>query len=128
MYKCLNITKKQIAETGIVFAIILILAGLYTGLRAFFFGAAALLLITQVVPSVFAPLAFLWFRFSKVLGWASSRLLLGFVLYFLVTPVGLFRRLTGKDPLQLDRFKKDKTSSFTKRGHIFISFDLKTSY
>lgn len=128
MYKRLNITKKQTAETCIVFAIILILAGLYTGLRAFFLGATTLLLVTLVMPSVFAPMAFLWFGFSKVLGWVSSRLLLGFVFYFLVTPVGIFRRLSGKDRLQLTRFKKDTSSTFTIREHTFISSDLKAPY
>ncbi len=128
MTRRLNITKKQIAETGVVFAIILILAGLYIGVREFFFGAAALLLVTLVIPSALTPLAFLWFGISKVLGWSTSKLLLGIVFYFLVTPVGLFRRLSGKDRLQLGQFKKDITSAFTKRNHTFISSDLKAAY
>jgi hypothetical protein len=36
---------------------------------------------------------------GHVLGWINTRIILGFVFYVVVTPIGLYRRLLGKDPM-----------------------------
>lgn len=42
------------------------------------------------------------------IGWTISHLLLGFIYYFILTPIGLLLRLMGKDPMNraLDREAK----------------------
>ena len=42
----------------------------------------------------------LWMSIGEVLGWINTRLLLGGLFYLLFTPVGVWMRLRGKDPLR----------------------------
>jgi hypothetical protein len=42
----------------------------------------------------------LWMTVGEVLGWINTRLLLGALFYLLFTPVGVWIRLRGKDPMR----------------------------
>ena len=42
--------------------------------------------------------------------------------------MGLFRRLVGKDTLQLRRFGRDRTSVFRNREHLFTSADIEQPF
>ena len=42
----------------------------------------------------------LWMTVGEVLGWVNTRLILGALFYLLFTPVGLYLRLRGKDPMR----------------------------
>jgi hypothetical protein len=128
MFASIKLSSKQIVETGIVFAIICMILGLRTGVCFYYFAAIAWLLLALLVPDLLKPFAVAWFGLSKVLGWFSSRLLLGIIFYFLVTPVALMRKLLGKDMLQLNGFKKEKTSAFVKRNRLFSVGDLEKTY
>lgn len=54
--------------------------------------------------AVFAPMALLpvyrlWVKFAMAMAWFNTRLLLCMVYYLIITPVALFMRVLGKDPL-----------------------------
>jgi hypothetical protein len=36
---------------------------------------------------------------GHVLGWINTRIILGLVFYVVVTPMGIIRRMLGKDPM-----------------------------
>jgi hypothetical protein len=40
-----------------------------------------------------------WMYVGHVLGWINTRIILGAVFYLIVTPIGVVRRLLGKDPM-----------------------------
>jgi hypothetical protein len=40
-----------------------------------------------------------WMLIGHVLGWINTRIILGVVFYLVVTPIGLYRRWMGKDPM-----------------------------
>jgi hypothetical protein len=40
-----------------------------------------------------------WMRLGHLLGWVNTRLILGIIFYAVVTPIGIVRRLLGKDPM-----------------------------
>ncbi len=40
-----------------------------------------------------------WMALGHILGSINTRILLGVVFYFVVTPIGMIRRLLGKDPM-----------------------------
>lgn len=42
----------------------------------------------------------LWMKIGHILGWINTRLILGCIFFFLITPVGIVRRLLGKDTMQ----------------------------
>lgn len=57
---------------------------------------------------------FIWMKFAFVLAWINTRLLLGIIFYFILTPVSLAMRLFRFDPL--DRaFDRNKTSYWIPR-------------
>jgi len=46
----------------------------------------------------------------------------------MVLPIGVFRKILGKDSLQLNNFKKDSTSVFKSRTYTFFSEDLEKPF
>lgn len=119
-----QISEKQSVETGIVFSLIAIIIGYYAHENAFYLVAVSFLLVSLLIPVLLKPLAFVWFGLSKALGWVTSRILLFIIFYSVVTPMGLIRKLLGKDSLQLRQFGKGKSSVYTDRQHEFSASDL----
>jgi Saxitoxin biosynthesis operon protein SxtJ len=58
-----------------------------------------------IAPMILAPAYRAWMKLAEVLAWVNTRILLGFVFYGVVTPIGLLMRLRGRDPMrrQFDR-------------------------
>jgi hypothetical protein len=94
---------------GLVFAVVFVIIGTYpllfgaplrvwsVAVGAAFAGAALL------VPHVLAPLSRVWLRFGLLLHQIVSPIVLGFLFFFVVAPLGFLMRLLGKDPLRLRR-------------------------
>lgn len=120
-----DITKKQITETVTVFALLAVLGGLYFKINEFYYIAAILLFASLLFPWMIKPAAFIWWNFSLVLSWLSSRIILTILFLILVIPVALIRRLMGKDALQLKAFKKISNSAYIQKNHSFTEADLK---
>jgi hypothetical protein len=57
----------------------------------------------------------LWFGLGLLLHKIIQPIILGILLYLVVTPIGLIMRLAGKDPLRL-KFNKDAKSYWLERG------------
>ncbi len=87
--------------------------------------AFGILSLSLIVPIIFHPIAVLWFGLAKVLSAISSTVLLTLLFFLLVTPIGLFRKWTGKDSLQLKDFKKGRQSVLKIRDHPYVPADLK---
>ena len=79
--KRLKVSDSQTRDTGILFGVISVFLGLYSPYKFWFFIAIGILLITLLIPILLKPLAFLWFGFSKLLGWVMSRIVL-FVIFY----------------------------------------------
>jgi hypothetical protein len=63
-------------------------------------GLAAFLLIPAIVfPKSLVWVHKGWMVLGHILGWINTRIILGSVFYMIVTPIGLFRRWLGKDPM-----------------------------
>lgn len=60
---------------------------------------ALLLLAGQLIPSLLRPIYFSWMTLATVLGFFMTRVILGIIFFIIFTPVGLFFRFSGKDPL-----------------------------
>jgi len=124
----LDLTRRQYMETGILLAMAGITYGWYLNNWIFGLLAAGILLITLILPVIFKPIAFLWFGLAKTLSFITSNILLTLVFFLLVTPVGLIRRMLGKDSLKLKSFKKSSNSVLVERNHTFNSADLKNPF
>lgn len=122
--KIFTITKKQTTEFGQVTVLVSLCFGLYFKDTYFEIAGLALLLMTMVIPVIFYPFAIIWFGFSKLLGEISSILMMSLVFFIIVTPIGLIRKLTGKDILGLKQFKKGDQSVLIDRNHKYDKADI----
>ncbi len=58
------------------------------------------LFFTTFLPKALSPLNRIWLAIGHGLGWINAKIILGFVFFFIVTPIGLFMKLLGRDILQ----------------------------
>ena len=70
--------------------------------------STVLILWALVAPSTLGPIYKVWMKIGHALGWVNSRIILGIMFYLIITPVGVFMRLIGKNPLKL---KIDKSAT-----------------
>ncbi len=76
---------------------------------------AAIFLITALAsPGLLTPLNRLWTKFGAMLHLIMSPLVLGFIFFVVITPIGLLMRLLGKRPLSLE-YEKSKESYWVLR-------------
>jgi predicted membrane metal-binding protein len=61
--------------------------------------AAGLLAPAVVLPRSLVWVHKGWMAIGHIMGWINTRIILGFVFYFIVTPTGMVRRWLGKDPM-----------------------------
>ena len=106
---------------GIVFFVVFLLIALYPLLEgsdlriwsliiSFIFFALGL-----INSNLLTPLNKLWFKFGLFLGKIISPLIMGFIFFVVVTPIGIIMRLLGKDLLNL-KYNKKKSYWIEKTG------------
>lgn len=108
--------------------LILLLAGLYSGDIVWFKVATPLLFVAMAAPVFFYPFSVFWYGLAEVLGSLSSGLVLTVLYFLLVCPVGILRRIAGKDTLHLKQFGKSNLSVFKDRSKEFTRDDLQNPY
>jgi hypothetical protein len=101
-----DITSKQLRSFGITVGGIFGLIGLWPAIfrnedpRWWVVGVAGCLLIPAfVIPKSLFWVHKGWMTVGHVMGWINTRIILGVVFYVVVTPMGMLRRLLGKDPM-----------------------------
>jgi len=123
-----TISKDQAKDTGMAMVLICLIVWYFTHIEILLTILTGLLIANMVVPQIYRPVAKLWLGFSNVLGTVMSKILLSIIFYFLVTPVGIFRRITGNDSLQLKKWKKSRTSVFQIRDYKYQQKDIDKPY
>jgi len=109
-----NIKISSNKSFGIVFFVFFLIISVYPifkhgDLRVWSLVLAVIFLVLGILnSSILSPLNKLWFKFGIFLGKIISPLIMGIIFFIVVTPIGLFMRLIGKDLLNL-KFNKKKT-------------------
>ena len=99
---------------GIVFFIVFLLISIYPllnneSIRFWSLTISLIFLILGIFNSKFlTQLNKIWFKFGILLGKIISPLVMGFIFFFVVTPIGLLMKLLKKDLLNL-KYSKDKS-------------------
>ena len=99
---------------GLVFFIIFFIIGIWPILnqnefRYWAFFISLIFLILAILNSkILTPLNKIWLYFGIALGKLVSPIVMGFIFFLVVTPIGIIMRLLGKDILNLK--KKNKGS------------------
>jgi hypothetical protein len=123
-----SIDLHQAKDTGMAFTLIFLLLGYFWGMKYSYLIAIILLLINMIWPKIFIPAANIWISLSLLIGTVVSKIVLSIIFFLIVSPIGLMRKLMGKDSLQLNQWKKDQSSLFRERKHNFTSKDVENPY
>jgi hypothetical protein len=118
-------TRKDCYDTGMALAVVVVIAGLLTHDTLFQYLTLGIIVINLIVPALFYPLTVVWLGLSKFWGNVVSKVILTLIFYFVVTPLGLVRRLNKRNMLGVRDFKKQRSSVFTIRNHKYLPSDLK---
>ena len=116
--------KKQCMEFGQVATLAAIFCALYFKNNYYIDAALVLSVVTILAPILFYPLAIIWFGISKLLSAVSPAIMMGILFFLVVTPMGVFRRLTGKDSMKLKQFKKGTSPVMENRDHLYVEADI----
>ena len=106
---------------GLVFSIVFLIIAIYPlinseGLRVWSLIIAIIFLVLGLINSkILTPLNKLWFKFGILLGKILSPVIMAVIFFLVVTPIGLFMRMIGKDLLNL-KFNKNKSYWIKKSG------------
>ncbi len=127
-YLSTKLSGKQCTDAGMAASLILLLIGIFTGRILFYQLAVPALVINMIVPRFWYPFAVVWFGLSGLLGDVVSRILLSIVYFVIVVPVGLIRKLAGKDSMKLRDYKKSDSSVMIRRDQVYSPADLEKPF
>ena len=106
---------------GVVFFIVFLLVAVYpilkgNDIRIWSLLISFVFLILGLINSkLLTPLNKLWFKFGLLLGKIVTPLIMGFIFFIVVTPIGILMRLLRKDLLNL-KYDEKKTYWIEKTG------------
>ena len=109
MKSFINIDKKNNIIFGLIFFVLFLIIGLYPlksdGIVRIWSIILSLvfLIITIIRPNLFVFLNKLWIQFGLLIGKIISPIIMGFVFFLVVTPVGLLVRILKKYVMGLKR-------------------------
>ena len=100
---------------GLIFFIVFLIVGLWpltyeNPIRIWLVIISMVFLILGLMNSkLLTPLNKLWFKFGMILGAIVAPIVMGFIFFLVVTPIGLVMRIMGKDLLNKKYDKKKNT-------------------
>lgn len=112
LFEKVIVTKRNLIETGLIL-ILLDLIWIYSQMNNFqIIIGLVLVILALFIPWCFYPFSWILLFVGRILNLFMPTIILGIIFHLLVTPVGLMRRLAGKDSLHLRKFKQNKESVF----------------
>lgn len=127
-YRQSKITKDQCKDTGMAMVLIFLIVAVAFKKDIYIYGAIGLHVINMITPQVYRPVAVVWLGLAHILGTIASTVILSVVFMVVVTPIGLLRRMLGKDSLNLKDFKTGRKSVMHERNHTFAAEDITKPY
>ena len=100
-------SRKDLKNFGFAIGFILLIIGLFLFVRGkdlfvYFFSIGSILIILGGInPSILKPIYKIWMIFAVIIGWIMTRIILSVLFFSIITIIGLFTRLIGKDFLNL---------------------------
>ena len=118
----------QCRDTGMALVLMCLLVILAQPLRWITVAAIVLLVLTMLRPQLLSPLARIWFGATNLLGKGVSSVILTLMFFLVVTPVGLIRRAMGADAMRKKQWRRDSSSVFVVKEHIYTAADLEQPF
>ena len=110
MFKELNSIKssrKDLKNFGVTIGFILLMIGAFLFFREkgsliyFFLIGSILIILGVITPVILKPIYKIWMIFAVIIGWIMTRVILSILFFSIITAIGIFTRLIGKDFLNL---------------------------
>lgn len=126
--------KTTLRKFGFTVGTVLLLVGIVLYLigksSSVVFGGIGVLLILfgLILPNILKPLNKIWMTLAVILGWFMSRVILFILYYVIITPIGIFLKLIGKDFLQLKIDKSSKSYWETREKKIADQIDYERQF
>ena len=105
--------KENNKSFGILFFIIFLLVAFWPLIHSEFIrlwalGIASIFLVLGITNSkILTPIKKAWIKLGEILGKIIAPIVMGFIYFIIITPIGLLMRLVGKDVLNLKFNKND---------------------
>ena len=71
--------------------------------------SSVFLILGLMNSKLLTPLNKLWFKFGMILGAIVAPVVMGIIFFLVITPIGLFMKIIGKDLLNIKYDKRKKT-------------------
>lgn len=113
-------------ETVLVITVGFLLLFIFFKRSIFLYSAAVLGSAGAISSYLSEKIDWAWNKLAFILGEISNRVLLALLFFFVVTPVGLVRRLWKKN--RLTYFNDKATSNFSDREHKFVKKDMENPW
>ena len=110
MFEELNSIKsnrKDLKNFGVTIGFILLMIGAFLFIREkdsciYFFSIGSILItLGGITPVILKPIYKIWMTFAVIIGWIMTRVILSVLFFSIITVIGIFTRLIGKDFLNL---------------------------
>jgi hypothetical protein len=118
----------QQRDTALALIFLLLLVWFFTGETFLLHILMGFTLFAMLFPKLLTVPARLWFGLAYYLSQISSKIIFGLIYMVLVLPVGLVRRMLGKDSLRLNAYGKGRDSAFIVREHSYTAQDLENPF
>ena len=100
-------SRKDLKNFGLIIGFILLIIGVFLFFREkdsfiYFFSIGSILIILGgITPVILKPIYKIWMIFAVIIGWIMTRVILSVLFFSIITTIGIFTRLIGKDFLNL---------------------------
>ena len=105
--KSIQSTNKILKSFGFTIGFLLLIIGavlFYNSneLFVYFFSIGLIFIwLSLIAPTVLKPGHKIWMTFAIIIGWVMTRVILSVLFYLIISSIGIFARLVGKDFLNL---------------------------
>lgn len=113
-------TRKDLRKSGLSVGVVLAAIGFFLLFKSkpsypYFLGASGILIIPALFfPVILKPFQKFWMGLAIILGWFSTRIILSLLFYLILTPIGFFMRISGKDLLD-KKIQRERASYWNYR-------------
>ena len=100
-------SRRDLKNFGFAIGFILSIIGVFLFVRekdpfVYFFSIGSIIIILgRIAPLILKPIYKIWMIFAVIISWTMTRIILSVLFFSIVTIIGLFTRLIGKDFLNL---------------------------
>ena len=100
-------SRKDLKNFGFIIGFILLIIGVFLFVRekdsfVYFFSIGSILIgLGIITPLILKPIYKIWMIFAVIIGWVMTRVILSVLFYLIISTIGIFTRLIGKDFLNL---------------------------